>query len=105
MSGDGGEAQRLVQQQVRLGWAGQILGGELQGGEEDEGEEGLDMSTMLSSMKYKYHFKFAQPLGQTKAAEGVLVEPDGTKEVAFSTDFSLISKDPKALDLRLELVK
>ena len=35
----------------------------------------------------------------------MLVEPQGAKEVALSTDFAVISKDPKALDLRLELVK
>lgn len=78
------------------------------GADEESGEEGgeeLDMSTMLASMKYKYSFKFAQPVGHTSAAEGMLVEPQGTKELALSTDFAVISKDPKALDLRLELVK
>lgn len=76
--------------------------------DEDDGEDGgedLDMSAMLASMKYKYSFKFQQPLEKTSAAEGMLVEPEGTKEVALSTDFAVISRDPKALDLRLELVK
>jgi|GEM_PF-459369 len=91
--------------------AGMAKGSE--GGEGEEGVEGaeegatdgLDMSTLLTSMKYKYSFKFAQPLGVTKSAEGVVVEPNGTKEVALSTDFGVISKDPNALDLRIELVK
>lgn len=66
------------------------------GGDEAEGSEGgddgLDMSTMLESMKYKYSFKFAKPLGATTAAPGVMVEAHGTKQVAVSTDFGAISR-------------
>ena len=75
-------------------------------GEAGEGEDGgMDISSLLESMKYKYSFKFAQSMGEMQTAPGVVVEPRGTKEVAMSTDFGVISKDPKALDLRIPLKK
>lgn len=87
----------------------EIGAGMAKGGDEAEGSEGgddgLDMSTMLESMKYKYSFKFAKPLGATTAAPGVMVEAHGTKQVAVSTDFGVISKDPQALDLRIPLAQ
>ncbi|MEO8589462.1 MAG: hypothetical protein ABI432_08850 [Flavobacteriales bacterium] len=85
--------------------AGMAKGGEEEEGAEEGDENGMDMSTILASMKYKYSFKFAQSTGETTAAPGVVVEQHGTKEVAMSTDFGVISKDPKALDLRIPLVK
>ena len=84
--------------------AGMAKGGDEADGSE-EGDDGLDMSTMLESMKYKYSFKFAKPLGATTTAAGVLVETRGTKEVGMSTDFGVISKDPNALDLRIPLAQ
>jgi hypothetical protein len=58
---------------------------------------------LLQSMHYKYSFKFAQEISGTQHTEGVTKEAVGTKEVRLSTDFAVIAKDPKALDLRISL--
>lgn len=76
------------------------------GGEEENGEEGeggFDMATMLGSMKYKYSFKFKQAISEVSSADGVEKVNMGSKAVNLSTDWSVISKDPKALDLRIVL--
>jgi hypothetical protein len=73
------------------------------GEEGSEGLEGLDMGTMLEAMKYKYSFKFAEAIASTGAAEGVVKESASAKEVALNTDFSVISRDVNALDLRIAL--
>lgn len=78
--------------------------GDDEGGEEsgEEGEEeGLDMGGMLEAMKYKYSFRFAQPIASTTSAEGVNKVEKSSKEVMLDTDFAVISKDEKALDLRI----
>lgn len=70
--------------------------------EDGEEEEQFDMATLLSSMKYNYSFKFQENVGTVEA--GTLVqEKPGSKEVRLSTDWGVISKDPKALDLRIAL--
>jgi hypothetical protein len=71
------------------------------GGSTEEGE--LDMSMMLASMKYKYSFKFAEPIASCEQAEGVNMERPKPNTVALDTDFAVISRDPKALDLRVAL--
>lgn len=81
--------------------AGISGGGEGEGGE--EAEEGFDVGAMLGSMKYKYSFKFKQAISDVASAEGVEKVNVGPKAVKLSTDWSVISKDPKALDLRIVL--
>ena len=49
--------------------------------------------------------KFADELGEVKAADGMVKEMDGTKHVKLSTDWSMIKDDPAALDLRITLKK
>ncbi len=72
-------------------------------GESEEGEEeGPDMSMMLESMKYKYSFRFARPIGEVASAQGVNRELSA-KEVKLDTDFGVIGRDPNALDLRIDL--
>lgn len=68
-----------------------------------EGEDALDMGMLLGSMKYKYSFKFANAITSTTSEEGVEQERKGTKEVFWNTDWSVIAKNEKALDLRIEL--
>lgn len=85
------------------------MGASMAKGEGEEGEksseegdeEGLDMGGMLEAMKYKYSFRFAEAIASTSAAEGVNKVVNGTKEVKLDTDFAVISKDEKALDLRI----
>ncbi|MBP6313615.1 MAG: hypothetical protein KA408_15175 [Flavobacteriales bacterium] len=74
---------------------------------EEQAEEGsdMDMSAMLETMKYKFSFKFAQPLGTVVSAPEVTAERPGTKEFRMETDFGIIGKDRKALDLRFPLNK
>ncbi|MBL7952237.1 MAG: hypothetical protein JNM62_11015 [Flavobacteriales bacterium] len=72
---------------------------------EDGGKDTTDMSAMLESMKYKYSFTFANDIANTVAAETMLKESPTTRSVKLDTDFSAISKDDKALDLRIELKK
>lgn len=74
---------------------------------EDEGDEegedgGFDMASMLASMKYKYNFKFKQ---EVAGAEGSAMtrEESGGKELKLTTDWSVLAKDPKALDVRIAL--
>jgi hypothetical protein len=69
--------------------------------EGDNGEEGFSMATMLDMMKYKYSFKFANAIEPVAVADGVHQETKGTKQVFVDTDFGVIAKDPKALDLRI----
>lgn len=71
--------------------------------DDDAGDDsGFDMSTMLGMMKYKYSFKFQQPIGTTEASDAMAKEAGG-KEVKLSTDWAAIAKDRKALDLRIAL--
>jgi hypothetical protein len=84
------------------------LGANMAKGEAGEGEEegedaGLDMGGMLEAMKYKYSFRFAQPIASTTSAEGVNKVEKGSKEVMLDTDFAVISKNEQALDLRIVL--
>ena len=78
---------------------------ENEGEEKSEEDKGMDMSAMLETMKYKYSFKFAQPLGTVVSAAEVTAERPSTKEFRMETDFGVIGKDRKALDLRLPLTK
>lgn len=71
--------------------------------EEDSEDSGFDMSSMLGMMKYKYSFKFQQPISTTEAADVMTKENPGSKEVKLSTDWAAIAKDRKALDLRIVL--
>jgi hypothetical protein len=70
-------------------------------GTDDEG--GLDLASMLESMKYRYHFTFSQDIADARVADGVSKENSGSREVRMETDFGVIGRDPKALDLRIEL--
>lgn len=65
--------------------------------------EGLDMSTMLASMKYKYSFKFDRPIVACEPAAGVNKERPKANKILLDTDFSVISRDRNALDLRIDL--
>lgn len=76
------------------------VGGEI-GGDGDS----LNLEGMLTSMKYKYSFKFADAVGDARLAEGMEQERPSRKKLELATDWSVISKDPKALDLRITLDK
>lgn len=71
----------------------------------DDGSDSLDLGGILQSMQYKYSFAFANKIGGTEVVDGVTKESPGAKEVKLSTDWSVIMKDPKALDLRITLDK
>lgn len=62
-----------------------------------------DIAEVLKSMHYKYNFKFARNIVDADLAEGVLREAPGAREMKVHTDWSVIMKDPKALDLRITL--
>lgn len=83
------------------------LGSTMAKGEDEEAadaeEGGLDMNAMLESMKYKMSFKFAKPIGKNTVAQGMEKELVGSKEVRFTTDFSVIGRDSNALDLTIDL--
>lgn len=74
-------------------------------GKGDDPSDTTDMTEFLASMKYKYSFAFADEVTNTTAAETMVKESVNAKSVKFDTDFSAISKDDKALDLRIELKK
>jgi len=71
-------------------------------GKEDPNDS-TDMTEFLSSMKYKYSFTFADPIANTATAEGMVQENPDPRTVKLDTDFSVISKDEKVLDLRIDL--
>jgi hypothetical protein len=74
-------------------------------GAEEEDSDSTDMTQFLESMKYKYSFTFAKPVGTTVLGEGMIEERPSTRQVKMDTDWSKITKDPKALDLRIELTQ
>jgi len=49
--------------------------------------------------------RFAETLSDVQVAEGVVKEPDGAKRMKLSTDWSVLSADPNALDMRITLTK
>lgn len=69
------------------------------------GGSGDSTTAILKEMHYKFDMKFADELGEVKAADGMVKEMDGTKHVKLSTDWSMIKDDPAALDLRITLKK
>lgn len=71
-------------------------------GNEDPSDT-TDMTEFLSSMKYKYRFTFQEPIANMEVAEGMAKESPDPRTVKLDTDFSVIDKDEKALDLRIEL--
>lgn len=75
------------------------LGSEMVGTDSSQ----ADIAEMLKSMHYKYNFKFAKDIVDADLAEGVLREAPGARELQLHTDWSVIMKDPKALDLRITL--
>lgn len=83
------------------------LGSSMAKGEDDtepvEGEEGLDMSAMLETMKYKYSFKFARPIASSSVADGVAKVEVGSKELQLDTDFAVIGRNPQAMDFRIDI--
>ena len=72
---------------------------------QDAGTDSMDPTAFLQSMHYKFSFKFAQPITGRELAEGVVQESTGNKELKLNTDWSVIMKEPKALDLRITLDK
>lgn len=73
------------------------------GGEMGDGADSTELSGMLESMKYKYSFKFAKQVADVQLAEGVTKESPSPKKLELATDWSVIMKDPNALDLRITL--
>ncbi len=76
------------------------LGGDMAGD-----SDSTDLSGILASMKYKYSFKFAEQVAEVKLADGVAKESPSAKKLELATDWSVIMKDPAALDLRITLDK
>lgn len=71
--------------------------------EPGEGDEGLDMTAMLETMKYKYSFKFKRPISSSSVADGVAKVQVGSKELQLDTDFAVIGRNPQAMDFRIDI--
>lgn len=67
--------------------------------------DSTDLISVLESMKYKYSFKFPDAIRDITLADGMTREDPKPKQVKLATDWSVIMKDPKALDLRITLDK
>lgn len=67
--------------------------------------DSTDLSSLLESMKYRYFFKFPDAVRDVTLADGVMRDDPKPKQVNLSTDWSVIMKDPKALDMRITLDK
>jgi hypothetical protein len=72
-------------------------------GKEMGGQDTTGVTEVLKSMHYKYSFKFAKDVQDVKLADGVSKEAPNTKKLELATDWSVIMKDPKALDLQITL--
>ncbi|MBL8001530.1 MAG: hypothetical protein JNL05_06170 [Flavobacteriales bacterium] len=101
------------QQQGFFNWEGNTLVrhtnrfAEELGGDMASGEEGdsTDVSGILKTMQYKFSYTFAEDIGEVGIAEGVLREDPSARQVKLSTDWSVIMKDPQALDMRIAVKK
>lgn len=78
------------------------LGGDMASGEEGDS---TDVSGILRTMQYKFSYTFAEDIGEVGIAEGVLREDPSARQVKLSTDWSVIMKDPQALDMRIAVKK
>lgn len=67
----------------------------------DEDTEGAQ--AMLSSMKYRYFFTFADKVAASTLHPEMIAGEANTKQVNASTDFSKLSNDGSVLDLRITL--
>jgi len=98
-------------QQTFFRWEGNTLVrtnnqyAEKMGSDMTGGTDSTDLTSMLESMKYRYSFKFPDAIRDITLADGVTREDPKPKQVNLSTDWSVIMKDPKALDLRITLDK
>ncbi len=98
-------------QQAFFRWEGNTLVrtnnqyAEKMGSDMTGGTDSTDLTSMLESMKYRYSFKFPDAIRDITLADGVTREDPKPKQVNLSTDWSVIMKDPKALDLRITLDK
>ena len=72
-------------------------------GADENAEDEADMKGLLESMKYRYSFAFRNDISDVAVANGVQRTDDGTRKVALATDWSVITEDPDALDLRISL--
>lgn len=77
------------------------MGADMEGGDGDS----TDMTAFLQSMHYKYSFTFAEPIAEVTAADGVARETPSPKQVKLDSDWTVIMKDPGALDLRIAVNK
>ncbi len=77
------------------------MGDSMGGGSEDS----TSAEGMLKMMRYKFDMRFADELGEVQAAESMQKEPEGTKRMKLSTDWSVLDKDSTALDMRFTLKK
>ncbi len=76
------------------------LGKEMGGG---TGTDTTGTAEVLKAMHYKYNFKFAKGITGTQLADGVTSQTAGSNKLSLDTDWSVIMKDPAALDLRITL--
>lgn len=60
---------------------------------------------LLSNMKYKFSFAFAKPVGEVALAEGITREDPKPKTLELATDWSVLSGNPRALDMRITLAE
>ena len=72
-------------------------------GADENAEDEADMQGLLESMKYRYSFAFRNDITDVQVLDGVTRTDDGDRKVALATDWSVITDDPKALDLRISL--
>lgn len=96
-------------QQTFFHWEGNTLvrtnnrHAEEMAGDAGTDQDTTDLSDVLQSMKYKYSFQFKQNIDSTELATGMAKESPNARTILLNTDWSVIMKDPNALDLRITL--
>lgn len=81
-------------------------GGDLFGTMDGESEEAdAKALEVLRSMKYELNFTFKDEVRAADVAPGVERTSVGAKQLSAKTDWSVLTTDPRALDVRIDLSK
>ncbi|MBL7964860.1 MAG: hypothetical protein JNM31_13570 [Flavobacteriales bacterium] len=90
-------------------WDGETLvrttnkGATTLGGDAPPDEEGEGADEVLKSMHYKFAFTFQSEIADASLPEGVQRSAPSPKQLRTDTDWSVIMRDPHALDFRITL--
>ena len=71
----------------------------------DDEESKAKAAEVLKSMKYEISFAFKDDIRAADLAPGIERISNGTKQLTAKTDWGVLTADPRALDMRIDLSK